>query len=350
MSERRLTVAMDEAGNTGENLLDRQQPVYALAAVRVPQEDAAQTVAAALSRTQMSELKFSRLARSGPGRRNLLQLIAELNLTPNTAAVAVVHKPSMVAFKLVDELVEPRMLQQGQQMEWYSSGDARDMAYAFADRAPRALGELYDELAAAFIAVVRDYTEEAAEALQRALQRARIVSRDEVVSAVLALMIDSDEELREEFESRDDALDPAVPSLFWQSGHWSHRLGADFDVLHDDSNTIARWAAVFEVNRRRVEAERQSGASPAPRSVALGEITIDFPDAMASITFGQSERDELLQVADVLAGAAAYLYSVGVGLRPPDTFARELHRARVDALIQHEVGPRVDARLLPAHR
>jgi len=59
-------VVMDEAGHTGENLLDPGQPVYALAAVRmdVPTTEAA--VSAALRRAPKStaELKFSSLRKA----------------------------------------------------------------------------------------------------------------------------------------------------------------------------------------------------------------------------------------------------------------------------------------------
>ncbi len=346
----RPIIAMDEAGNTGENLLDSQQPVYALAAVCIPQADAAKAVSAALSRTQMAELKFSRLASSGRGRRNLLQLIDDLALTPETAAVAVAHKPRMMALKLVDELVEPRMLQKGLQATWYESGAASRMAHDFAERAPRALGETYAELTSAFVDLVRDYSGDAAEALQIALGRARLRSSDELVSDILAVMIDGDDELREEFELREDALDPALPLLFWHGGHWSQQLQSAFDVLHDDSNTVARWADLFELIRRQVEEERRNGAPEKPRSVAFGEITVDLPDEMASITFGQSDRDELLQVADVLAGAAAHLYAAATHARPVDGFARDLHRSGIDQLIEHEVGPGIDPRVLPARR
>jgi hypothetical protein len=47
----------------------------------------------------------------------MLTLIEELNLTSESAALMVVHKPWMLAAKLVDELIEPRMLARGQRLE-----------------------------------------------------------------------------------------------------------------------------------------------------------------------------------------------------------------------------------------
>ena len=51
-------VVIDEAGNTGENLLDQDQPIYALAAVHLEDEKVQKAVDGAIGRTQMSELQF----------------------------------------------------------------------------------------------------------------------------------------------------------------------------------------------------------------------------------------------------------------------------------------------------
>lgn len=120
-------IVMDEAGHTGENLLDSQQPVYALAAIRVDVARAEQVVSDALGRAQKTttELKFSSLRKSSVGRANILTLLEDLQLKTDDAAIVVVHKPWMVAAKLIDELVEPRMLARGIQPAWYASGAAK---------------------------------------------------------------------------------------------------------------------------------------------------------------------------------------------------------------------------------
>jgi hypothetical protein len=329
------TVAMDEAGNTGENLLDPDQPVFALAALAVPVSDVEAAVRSALGRTQMKELKFNRLRTSNPGRRNILKLLEDLQLSPASAAVALAHKPYMVALKMVDELVEPRMRARGLRMAWYAGGAARNMAFDFAERAPRELGSVYQELEAAFVALVRDYSEPTAQLLQRALGRAKLVARDPLMRDILSVMISGAEELRSEFEHREDALDPALPLLFWQGVRWSNSLGQPFAVLHDESKTVARWAHLFEFAVRDAEIEEGEAAEP----LVLGEITLDVPSHLTGITFGQSDRDARLQAADIVAGSAAHLYAVATGARRLDDFARDLGRAGMGELLQWWIGP-----------
>jgi hypothetical protein len=296
-------VVMDEAGHTGENLLDSDQPVYALAAVQMDEATARAATSDALGRAPetMTELKFSALRRSSAGRRNLRTLLHDLGLTPEDAAIIVMHKPFMVATKLIDELVEPRMLAKGLQPVFYAGGAAKNMAHALYERAPRALGEMYVELTGSFVAMVRDYTPEAGAAFLRTLQRCKIVCRDEEVSGLLAVMIDTPEAIDEAFAGRHDVLDPALPSLFWQAGHWSSKLETRFEVLHDDSTSVQRWQDEISSGMQRHLADRT-----APESFTLGDRTLHLPTLLETIRFQASHDDPRLQVADVLAGAAAH--------------------------------------------
>jgi hypothetical protein len=330
-------IAMDEAGHTGENLLDSEQAVYALAGVRLEEGTADAAVSAALGRAQANtkELKFSRLRKSNVGRKNVLTLLNELATAADDAAVIVVHKPWMVAAKLIDELMEPRMLAKGVQAAWYGTGAARSMALAFHERAPRALGETYTELASAFVAMVREYTPERGAAFLQTLGRCKVVCRDNHVHDLLSVMIDTQHALDAEFGSREDALDPALTCLFWQAGYWSSELGTRFEVLHDDSTAVRRWQATIFGDIQGNMANRT-----AADSFTLGEVTVHLPTLLDAIRFETSHDDARLQVADVLAGAAAHFYAVTAGLRRDDgDFARDLYRAGIVDLIKEAVGP-----------
>jgi Protein of unknown function (DUF3800) len=328
-------VFMDEAGNTGENLLDATQPVYALAAIRVDAQAYA-AITTALTRTQMPELKFQRLRSSSAGRRIILELLNEVELRPDNAAVMVVHKPWMLAAKLVDELIEPRMLAKGLQMAWYKTGVARRMAHALFALASGALGDVYPELHATFVALVRDYSEARAEAFLKALRRAKIVCVNEEMHDLLSVMIDTPAEVREEFATRRYALDPSLSAFFCQAGHWSSFLAEPFEVIHDESNTVRRWATQLE---EMIVVRGMTGEPPRPEILVAGEIVMPLPTMLQSITFATSEHDERVQLADVLAGSAAYAFGAQTGATAVDRFAHELEGAGVADVIFNAVGP-----------
>jgi hypothetical protein len=326
---------MDETGNTGENLLDPEQPVFALAALNVCEARAQAVVGEALARTQMPELKFAALRGSNPGRRNVLMLLRDAALTSRVASTSAAHKPWTLAAKLVDELVEPTMTARGVQLAWYSSGAALEMVQMLYTRGRASLGELYEDLARAFVPLVRDYRPDVAREFLTALRRCRIVCRDRRVSEVLNLMVDTELGLAEEFAEREDALDPAIPLLFAQGCHWSEALGAPFEFIHDDSPTIERWKDRLVM--AEATADPHGPIEPVRRDI--GGVEMLLPTGLQRITFSQSDRDSRLQLADILAGATAHVLAVVTGARPPDQFARDLYRLGVPNLLGRWVGP-----------
>jgi Protein of unknown function (DUF3800) len=148
-------------------------------------------------------------------------------------------------------------------------------------------------------------------------------------------MIDTPEQMNEEFATRHDALDPALPSLFWQGGHWSSKLETRFEVLHDDSTAVQRWQDEIFSEIQRAMADRT-----APASFLIGDRTVHLPTLLETIRFHSSHDDPRLQIADLLAGAAAHMFAVVTGARRDEgDLVEQLQRAGVLELIQEGVVP-----------
>ncbi len=94
-------VSMDESGNTGQNLLDPDQPVFALASISLTDEEARQIVG-----QSAEELHFAKMRKSRVGRQRVLDVLGALD--PERAKVVPIHKRFMVTAKIVDQLVEPQ--------------------------------------------------------------------------------------------------------------------------------------------------------------------------------------------------------------------------------------------------
>jgi hypothetical protein len=175
--------------------------------------------------------------------------------------------------------------------------------------------------------MVRRFRRDTATAFVSALNVARQACDNVVMALVLAEMIDSWEELAENIPGIPDPLDPTPSCLFWQAGAWSDEL-SDFAIVHDDGQVAARWAshlAGFEAS--------------ADKSMRVGDILIKFPHGVRSVSFVRSHDDSRVQVADLVAGAAAWFYSTVAGLRPRDVCHDELEAAGIGFLVQWFVGP-----------
>jgi hypothetical protein len=128
------TVFADESGNTGEDLLSLDQPVFAVGSVRLSDEDAT-SLLASTEIGDRREWKFSRLKRSGVGRRSILQIINSLE--PKRAKWAAAHKRYMISCKLVDELLEPVLKDAG--IDLYDKAGQIVVSNAWFEAVPEAL-------------------------------------------------------------------------------------------------------------------------------------------------------------------------------------------------------------------
>ena len=100
------TVYCDEAGFTGENLLNRQQPFFAYASVAQEPQEAADLVDRLKRdyRVQGGELKGSNLIRYSRGRRAIEDLIS---VAAQSAQIVVHHKEYCLATKFFEYAFEP---------------------------------------------------------------------------------------------------------------------------------------------------------------------------------------------------------------------------------------------------
>jgi uncharacterized protein DUF3800 len=100
------TVYCDEAGFTGNNLLDAQQPYYAYAAVTIEPEEAEAIVARVLRdcRIEAGELKGHRLLRSKRGRKAVADVHRACG---ERTTISIWHKRYTLASKFFEHIFEP---------------------------------------------------------------------------------------------------------------------------------------------------------------------------------------------------------------------------------------------------
>lgn len=323
---------MDEAGNTGQDVLNAAQPVYALAGVHVSLERAQELVDGALEGRQATELKFKTLRRRTYGPALLRAVLEAADFAPEEARIAVLHKRWMAVAKMVDTLVEPAMVAKGLQMAFYGGGAHVGMTNDLYLQGGTAMGiGVWDDLLRSFLAMAHHYGDATVDAYLRALRRARISCRNEVLHAVLLVMIDAREDLDAELGGASDVLDPAVAAVFWQAGEWSDQFD-EFVIVHDDAEAVERWSDPL-IRAGKAKAE----------NLEVGKVTLKFPGGLSDITFVRSHDDPRVQLADLLAGSAAWLYAALFGFRSDDAISIDLERAGLPTLVQDVLGPPVDS-------
>lgn len=307
-------VAFDESGNSGANLLDPRQPVFVLASVCL-----ANDVAEELIGKNGRELKFSKLKRSARGRRRILDILDSPSLGPEQAIVTGIHKPFMVVAKMVDLLVEPLMHATG--FNLYVRGANLGLANLWHYVMPVCIGkERFENLKAAFVDMVRTPRPNTVDQFYGiaadAFDHVSLEDFADDLAMLLTTRLIAEHDMAD-WNNID--LDPAIPAFADQASVWTGMLGTEFTIAHDASKPLEQYQAVLEASMSTVD-----------ETVVIGYDRRKkvFPILAKGIEFRNSSECPQVQVADILAGAAAH-FLLQAFRNEPDSFADELRSTRV---------------------
>lgn len=165
-----MQIFFDESGYTGPNLLDPQQPIFALASVSTSGDIAREILSSCFPGYQGNEYKFSNLWRSNRGRRGLTSFLSAMRARGNEAFVWYTEKRYLCFTKAIDNLVEPVAHAAG--FDFYADGYSRRYAnhayFGFRQFAPP---ELLSSLNSVYHNFAVEPSEQNLTSLQESLQR-----------------------------------------------------------------------------------------------------------------------------------------------------------------------------------
>jgi hypothetical protein len=302
-------IAFDESGNSGANLLDPDQPVFVLASVGLTDDDVAQVLPA-----RSGEYKFAQLRRSASGRRTIVDTLNSRVLTGESFLLSGYHKKFVVVTKMVDLLVEPTMHDRG--VDLYERGANLGLANLWYFVLPVFLGRApFELLLERFSAMIRAPRPETIDKFYRFLDTAHRKHADSTIALDLVGLRASRavaEEYKDRWGARD--LDPAIPSFVMHGSVWTGRLGEPFQIVHDTSKPIESERHILEAMMSETHPQEVIG---------YDRRKMVFPIKANGIQFRDSQSCRQLQVADLLAGSAAYCLRVRLdGIS--DDFANDL--------------------------
>jgi hypothetical protein len=289
------TIYADETGNSGENLLDPEQPVFVLASNDFSSSEAAHLLGHVVTQRR-AEVKFSSLKKTASGLVRLEKLLSDPLLSKDRVVVNWVLKPYMVVTKIVDLVFETLYHNAGGDL--YENAAHVKLANML-HYLPLFCGEEQtDRFLSSFVRMVWKRTaSDVANYFRSAEQIALACSNYDLRQHLLT--IGDRNRFFEWFEHvSTNALDPAIPSVALHMDQWSRRKHDRFDVVHDESKPVAAWKDYFAL---MMAADDQQ-----PQAASYGDHQFLFPFRAKSLTQGKSTDHPQLQIADICAGALSH--------------------------------------------
>jgi len=246
-----------------------------------------------------------------------------------TARVSVLLKPFMVVPKLVDLLIEPAVHELGGDL--YAEDWHLRITEVLASLGEDACPVTWRPMLDAFVVASRRPRPDAALRLGERVAAAVQEGNGHPVGEFLLMALAPPDVLLDRLTTgpshqSSDALDPALTAAYEQVAWWGERLGP-LRLVHDESKLIGRW-------RDRLLAL----ADPAVvESHRLTASVVPDPLPLAALHTAASHDTPAIQVADVVAGAAADILRAAARAEELDEWRLRLREARVLRFLDHLV-------------
>lgn len=296
------TIYLDEAGNTGANLLDPEQPFFVLAS-----NDFATGEANALLdhvRTgQGDEAKFSVLRRRPEGIARIIRLLSDPRLNSARISIDVYHKRYMVVTKMVDLIAETLIHKIGGDL--YERGGNIAMSNLLYYCMPVFCGEtLTATFLQSFIDLIRHGPTAHATCFFEAGRKLVDASSNEKFKEDLFFFTEPALFNKWYLDFDWKALDPAIPALFHQILVWGERKSDRFSVVHDRSKPVLATQETFEL--------MMAGTREESQTMGTDRRKIKFPLRASSLSQGESKQYPQIQVADLCAGSLNHFFRMHI--------------------------------------
>ncbi|MEI6800843.1 MAG: DUF3800 domain-containing protein [Pseudomonadota bacterium] len=298
------TIILDESGNTGSDILNTDQPLLVLSSVRVT-EDNLKEAEEHFHSINAAEWKFSKFKNSGRQMRLIQSFLEKDWVNGSSIRVHITDKKFFAVTKIVDLICEPVARAGG--VNLYEQGGAVSLANLKSMVLPVWLGEDgFNKLLHSFVVMIREGSDANYKIFKDAVieAHAKVAEHNDdhdEFNMLSGLLFGSlYPELWRNYLS-EYTLDPLVPAYFSLIDFWGQELKSDFAVFSDESKALASQLKTIQ---------KLSNPSIKPKILpAVGDGWSSLPYRSTSIAGGSSKDNRAVQIADLVAGTANYIFS-----------------------------------------
>lgn len=312
-------VFLDESGYTGRDLLNRDQPFLVLSALCIDDDVAEKIRQTHFPRLAAAELKFSNLKRRISARQPLLDLQLQC-INDHMAITFVADKKYMCILKMLDDCLEPDMHDRG--FNFYQDGTNHGLASLIYMTGDAFWGtDNFNKLLKLYQIASANKDRASLTAFSKHAQR--LLSSD--IGIYLEPIASLSKPFIQSILSPETNTNVAASMLHGIISRIEVLTGEPYELIHDTSPAMRKHHDLLHTLSSATE----------PVEFHVSDITtVSYPLQLDRVTEGDSEKLAGLQLADVLAGAAA-LACVQMKQDPQSEWAQSVIKSYPDSQFIH---------------
>jgi hypothetical protein len=311
-------IFFDEAGNSGSNLLDKDQPTYLLLSHNYTEDEAKDILAPLFSISKAKELHFKQLKKYSKSRKAVIDCLNHPLIQKERVFQYVAHKEFMIVIQIVDQLIEHVYYKNG--IDIYKGGlniSTANILYIMGKNVWDK--ELFNGMCTKFVAFMRLKESNACVEFYQSVHNLYNSLKHKRDKQLVSVILQSMPLLNEILPAVGKYTLDATLSCFNSHCHfWASIYNKPFDVVVDNSKQIEYWEDMISfLTNSLPEAE-----------VGFGSRKHKYPLLINSLTMQSSISSLQIQLADVLGSSLNYFYGkLALGLLDP--FATDIENSRI---------------------
>ena len=310
-------IYFDEAGYSGGNLLDKDQPVYLLLSHNYTEEETKTMLEALLALSNAKELHFKNLKKYEKLRKATIDCLNHDLIKKDRICYYVVHKKYLIGLQMVDQLIEPVIHGVGEEI--YQGGfniATGNLLYIMGmvgwDK------DLYEEMCIRFVIWMRSREYNDCALFYKSVTELHSKTKEGFRDILDYILLST------------SYLDTIVPALSKyplditvscfnaHCQYWGDVYGRPFDIIFDQSKQIEYWRGMIDFLTHSVP----------HAEVGFGSRKYKYPLLINSYNAANSHENIQLQLADVFASSLNYMF-INWHNEADDDFSKEIGKSKL---------------------
>ncbi|WP_128544079.1 DUF3800 domain-containing protein [Larkinella soli] len=287
-------IYLDEAGNTGQDLLNRDQKVFVLASNNFSTNKCDEIVSLFKS---TSELHFYNLKSSKAGREALINFLNHYLISEENIFNVVTNKEYSVVGQIVDLLIEHVMHKKGIDIYQHGYNITLTNFIYYAIKNFWTYDMVYYFLSD-FIKMIRLKSKESIKKFFMTVLELDAVSKR---NFFLKPILESQSYINDILEPVDKfSIDLTLPSFYVICDYWYKKMKNKLIIIQDDSHQMKHYNEIIDFT---------IGMDTEITEVGYGEKKMTFPTQIDKLQMADSKSNKGVQISDIIASSIAFVFN-----------------------------------------